>query len=245
LDEADKVVQTDWDAGWPLYKELRALTAESNCKVVLCGERTLQRALRDPISPLFNFANVIVLGPLDYRSVAELVTLPMKQLDIELENEQMFVKRIYEFTSGHPNVVQRLCHRLIARLNQQDSRRIALEDLNAVIEDPEFLRDDFLSTFWEDATLLERIVSLLMTEHKGVRSLTTLRQALIERCDLHPSAREVDEALQSLVDLRSILMRTSFGYDFAIKAFPRIVAGTVTLGDMIEILTEDYKEQIL
>ena len=83
LDEADKVVQTDWNDGWPLYSELRALTAESNFKVVLCGERTLQKALGDPTSPLFNFANVIVLGPLDYRSVTELVTLPMKQLDIE------------------------------------------------------------------------------------------------------------------------------------------------------------------
>ena len=155
------------------------------------------------------------------------------------------MQRIYEFTSGHPNVVQRLCHRLIERLNQQDSRRLTLDDLNGVIEDPEFLRNDFLSTFWEDATLLERIVSLLMAEHENIRSLTTVRQALVERCELRPSAREVDETLQRLVDLRSILMRTSSGYDFAVRAFPRIIAGTVTLGDMIEILTEDYKEHSL
>jgi AAA+ ATPase superfamily predicted ATPase len=243
LDEADKLVPADRAAGWQLFNTLRALANSGRAQVVLSGERTLSDALRDPKSPLFNFANEIFLGPLDYPAVEELVTRPMKQLEIELIDEKAIVDLIWAFTSGHPNVVQRLCRRLIERLNEQDTRRITADDVSGVIEDPGFQRDDFLSTYWEAATSLEKIISLLMADDEGVRTLRAVRQALAERCNLRPKAREVDDALQRLVDLRSILKRTPTGYKFAVEAFPRVVAETMTLDDMLEILTEEYQEQ--
>jgi hypothetical protein len=180
---------------------------------------------------------------LDYRAVKELVTRPMEQLEIELVDKKVLVDRIWAFTSGHPNIVQRLCRRLIERLNDLDTRRITLESVNAVIEDPGFQRDDFLSTYWEAATPLERIISLLMADYENARSLRSVRRIIENRCKLQPSARKIDEALQRLVDLRSILKRTPTGYEFAVKAFPRVVAGTMTLNDMLMILTEEYQEQ--
>jgi len=243
LDEADKLVPADRASGWPLFNALRALASSGRVQVVLSGERTLRGALRDPKSPLFNFVNEILLGPLDYRAVEELVTRPMKQLEIELVDEKAIVDRIWDFTSGHPNVVQRLCRRLIERLNEQDTRRITLDDVSAIIEDPAFQRDDFLSTYWEAATSLEKIISLLMADDENMRTLRAVRQVLAARCNLRPKAREVDDALQRLVDLRSILKRTPTGYEFAVEAFPRVVAGTMTLDDMLEILTEEYQEQ--
>lgn len=243
LDEADKLVPADRANSWPLFNALRAL-ANSGCgQIVLSGERTLRDALRDPKSPLFNFADEMLLGPLDFRAVEELVTRPMKQLEIELVDKKAIVDMIWDFTSGHPNVVQRLCRRLIERLNELGTRRITLADVNAIIEDPAFQRDDFLSTYWEAATPLERIISLLMADDENMRTLRAVRQALAERCDLQSKAREVDDALQRLVDLRSILKRTPTGYEFAVEAFPRVVAGTMTLDDMLEILTEEYQEQ--
>jgi hypothetical protein len=243
LDEADKLVPADRSGGWPLFYALRALANSGHAQVVLSGERTLRDALRDPQSPLFNFTNEILLGPLDYRAVEELVTRPMKQLEIELLDEKAIVDRVWAFTSGHPNVVQRLCRRLIERLNEQGTRRITLDDVDAIIEDPGFQRDDFLSTYWEAATPLEKIISLLMADDEEVRTLRVVRQALAERCNLQPKAREVDDALQRLVDLRSILKRAPTGYEFAVTAFPRVVAGTMTLADMLEVLVEDYADE--
>lgn len=243
LDEADKIVPDDKRNEWQLFSEFRALAQAGRCQFVLTGERTLREAMKDPSSPLFNFANEILLGPLDFRAVEELVTRPMKQLEIELPDEKTIVDRIWAFTSGHPNVVQRLCRRLIERVNELGIRRITLNDVSAVIEDPGFQRDDFLSTYWEAATPLEKIISLLMSDNREVRTLRSLRQALEDRCGLHPSARETDAALQRLVDLRSILKRTPTGYEFAVKAFPRVVAGTMTLSDMLMILTEEYQER--
>lgn len=243
LDEADKLVPADRADGWQLFNKLRALSTSGRAQVVLSGERTLRDALRDPKSPLFNFPNEILLGPLDRRAAEELITRPMKQLGIELTTKTAIIRRIYAFTSGHPNIVQRLCHRLIELLNVQGTRRITLTDVDAIIEDPGFQRDDFLSTYWESATPLERIVSLLMADDGDVRTLSAVRQVLAERCDLHPQARDVDAALQRLTDLRSILKRTPSGYTFAVEAFPRVVAGRMTLDDMLETLTEEYEEQ--
>lgn len=243
LDEADKLVQVDRPSNWPLFNTLRNFSNSGLVQIILSGERTLRDALRDPKSPLFNFANEILLGTLDYPTVEELVTRPMAQLGIEFVDEKIIVDRIWAFTSGHPNVVQRLCHRLIEKLNKHNTRRITLDDVNAIIEDPAFQRDDFLSTYWEAATSLEKIISLLMADDESVRTLRTVRQTLRKRCNLQPKAREVDDALQRLVDLRSILKRRSTGYEFAVEAFPRVVAGTMTLDDMLEILAEEYKEE--
>jgi hypothetical protein len=245
LDEADKLVSVDSAQNWQIFNALRALVNSGRAQVVLSGERALRNALRDPKSPLFNFANEMFLGPLSFRAVKELVTRPMKQLEIELMDEKAILDRIWAFTSGHPNVVQRFCHRLIERLNELGTRHITLYDVDAIIEDPSFQRDDFLRTYWEGATPLEKIISLLMTDNDDIRTLQSTRQALAERCNLHPKAREMDEALQRLVDLRSILKRTPAGYEFAIEAFPLVVAGTMTLTDMLEILTEEYQEQHL
>ena len=242
LDEADKLIPTDRDSNWRLFNILRSLINSGRAQVILAGERTLQDALRDPTSPLFNFADEILLGPLDHRSVEELVTRPMKQLEIELLGEKAIVDQIWAFTSGHPNIVQRLCRRLVKRLSEQGTRQITLQDVDAVIEDSDFQREDFLSTYWQAATSLEKIISLLMADDKGIRTLRTVRQALVERCSLHPKGREVDDALQRLVDLRSILKRTPTGYKFAVEAFPRVVAETMTLDDMLVILTEEYQE---
>jgi hypothetical protein len=129
------------------------------------------------------------------------------------------------------------------RLNEQGTRRITPDDVNAIIEDPGFQRDDFLSTYWEAATFLDKIISLLMTDDENVRTLRTVRRVLAERCDLQVKAREVDDALQRLVDLRSILKRTPIGYEFAVEAFPRVVGGTMTLKDMLERWVEDYAEE--
>jgi hypothetical protein len=180
---------------------------------------------------------------LDYRAVEELVTQPTRQLGIELIGQKDILDHIWAFTSGHPNVVQRLCRRLIERLNEDNTRRIMLDDVSAIIQDPGFQRDDFLSTYWEAATPLEKIVSLLMADDRNVRTLQAVQRTMAKRCSIRPRAGEIDAALQRLVDLRSILKRTPTGYEFAVEAFPSVVAGTMTLEDMLEILTEEYQEQ--
>lgn len=243
LDEADKLVLPDRANNWKLFSELRSLANSGSVQVILCGERTLREALRDPRSPLFNFVNEMLLGPLDFRSAEELITLPMRQLEIQLIDERAIVNQIWTFSSGHPNVIQRICNRLIRQLNERGSRRIDLENVNAVIENPAFQRDDFLDTYWETATPLEKIITLVMAEEKGACTLKSIIDLIGQKCHIQVKAGDVDSALQRLVDLRSILKRSPGGYAFAVEAFPKVLSNTATIAEMLLLRVEEYQEQ--
>ncbi len=242
LDEADKLVPADRAEGWRLFNKLRALANAGQLSVVLSGERTLRGALRDSASPLFNFANEMLLGPLNFQAVKDLVTQPMQQLEIELVDREAMVCRIYDFTSGHPNVVQRLCSHLIEQLNKRETRRITLEDVNAVIEDPQFQEVDFLQTYWEAATPLEKIITLVLSQEAKTYRLKEVHHLLAEQAHIQPSATAAKDALDRLVDLRSILKRSQAGYAFAVEAFPSVLANTTTVEDLLEVLVEQYQQ---
>lgn len=242
LDEADKLVAIDRANGWRLFNTLRALANSSRVRVILSGERTLREAIRDPTGPLFNFTHEMLIGRLDLRAVEELVTTPAKQLEIELVDDKALVDHIWVFTSGHPNVIQRLCHRLIERLNEQGTRRITLEDVDTVIEDPQFQEIDFLQTYWAAATLLEKIITLVLSQEAKTYSLKEIRQLLSKQAHIQPSATATKNALDRLVDLRSILKRSQDGYAFAVEAFPQVLANTTTVEDLLEVLVEQYEQ---
>jgi ActR/RegA family two-component response regulator len=242
LDEVDKLILADRAAGYPLFTEFRALAQRNQCKFVLAGERVLREALRDPAGPLFNFGSEMLVGRLGFRAVKELVTRPMKQLEIELIDEGAIVRNIYDFTSGHPNVVQRLCQRLIIRLNERQHRRITSDDVEAVIADPGFLRRDFLDTFWERASILEKLVSLVMIKDGMARTLRGVRSALT-REGIKADLNSVDSALERLVDLRNILKRTPTGYEFAVTAFSHVLSQSQRLDDLIALNRDFYQAQ--
>jgi len=128
--------------------------------------------------------------------------------------------------------------------HEANTRSITIEDVSGVIEDPTFQREDFVDTYWDRATPLEKIVSLVMAAEPSVRTLNGLLELLSKKCALDISARDLDDALQRLVDLRSILRRAADGYDFAVKAFPRVLAGTETLDDMLKFRLEDYGKEM-
>ena len=239
LDEADKPISGDRANSWRLFNALRALANSGRAQIVLSGERTLHDALHDSTSPLFNFPNEMLLDPLDFHAVEELVTRPMKQLEIELVDKVAIVRRIYDFTSGHPNIVQRLCHRLIERLNKQSTRRIRLDDVEAIIENTDFIRKDFLETYFSRASTLEHLCAILMAADTNLRTLTSVHEALA-KSGIVATLNQVDAALERLVDLRSILGHIPAGYDFAVTAFPRIISKSKRLSDWIALRREIF-----
>ena len=241
LDEADKLIEPDKLTGYPLLNTLRALANAGHCQFVFAGEYALLSDMKNPRSPLYNFANELLVGHLDSRAVRELVLLPMHTLEIELENEEKIVERIWTFTAGHPNIIQRLCKRLVMRINWSQRLRLSMEDVESVIANTDFLRDDFLDTYWGQATLLERLCTLVMAKHQSIHSLVDIHAAL-SNLMLNISLSDVDEALERLVNLRNLLQRVSQGYVFAVKDFPRVIAQTHELEDLIALTCDKYQQ---
>lgn len=239
LDEADKLVIADRQRSWKLFNRLRSMANEGRLQVVLGGERTLREALRDPGSPLFNFANEMLIGRLEYRAAEELILGPLEQLNISPDHPEAIVQRIYEFTSGHPNIIQRLCRRLISWLDEHHSRELSIGAVNQILDDPDFIRKDFFDTYFSRASTLEHLCALAMAGDHQLRTLTTIQEAL-ERYEVNATLNQVDAALERLVDLRNILERTSDGYDFAVTAFPKIIARSRRLSDWIGLRREVF-----
>ncbi len=240
LDEADKLIAPDQAAGYPFIRTLRALANSGRCQFVFSGEHSLRDELTNPKSPFYNFANEMLIGRLDPHAVRELIIQPMNNLGIKLIDEEDIVDRIWEFTSGHPNVVQLLCRRLVDRLNEQGTRRVTLADVEAVTSDPEFQETDFLQTYWEAATPLEKIITLVLSQQVGIYGLQEIHQLVCEQLPIQPPIKETREALDQLVGLRSLLARSQAGYTFAVKAFPRVLNNRVTVKDLLSEFIEEY-----
>lgn len=115
------------------------------------------------------------------------------------------------------------------------------DDVEAVVSTPDFLRKDFLSIYWERATALERLCSLVMAADKNTHKLIEVHNALA-KYKIEVTLNQVDNALERLVDLRNILQRNASGYEFAVTAFPKVIAKTYRLDDLIALNCEIYQQ---
>jgi uncharacterized protein YegL len=252
LDETDGLIVGDVAANWPVFKMLRALVNSGRMQIVMCGADNLRQALKDPNSPLLNLAqDILRLGRLDYLATKQLVTRPMRQLQISLSSEKTIIDLIWEHTSGHPCVVQRLCAKLLKRINEKSvgdttatQRHITPDDVKAIVQDPVFLSEDFINVYLEKATYLERIIVLALAYAEDrPRRVRDIRALLQERVKLDLKLRYIESALERLVELRCILQKSSQGYTFDVEAFPRVLqVPNVATEDLLEHYVEDYQD---
>ncbi|HEU5375498.1 MAG TPA: ATP-binding protein [Ktedonobacteraceae bacterium] len=239
FDEADSLVAADRERGYALFKELRALANRGRCHFIFAGEQALRRELTNPASPMYNFPIELQIGCLEFEAVRELIIRPMREMEIDLVEEERLVRRIWDFTSGQPNVVQRLCQRLVTKLNNKQHLRLGIEDVEEAISDSDFLRRDFLGTYWESASPLERLCTLVMVRDQSLRTPSLILQELA-RMRLSTTLQEIDGALERLVALRNILRRIDGGYGFVASAFPEAVMKTHNLDDLTALCRQNF-----
>jgi hypothetical protein len=119
IDEADGLVQADAAKGFPLLGAMRSLQAEGTCSFVLAGYLYLYREALNQRSPLFNFANLRLLGPLEPEAAHDLALVPMERLGVTYADPAL-PTRIAERTGGYPSFVQLLCDAVLKELRGGD-----------------------------------------------------------------------------------------------------------------------------
>lgn len=219
LDEVDHLLRFDLEHGTQLFRVFRSLSQEGLCRFVFCGERVLDGAIRDPNSPLFNFCSTLRLGYLQERDVERIVKEPMQELGISFEAPESASREIVALSGCHPNIVQAICQLLIERINQRRERVIRAEDLRRVGNSSEF-RELFLEVSWGNATLLERLVTVLMAGHESFTP-QQVRQALYG-VGIALSDVEVETALNGLA-LASLIKHRGSHLAYASAAFSRVL----------------------
>lgn len=131
LDEVDPFVAQDARDGYPISRVMRSLSAEGRAYFVLTGLWDLYAAaVLDPDHPLRNFAERILLGPLDDAAARELATRPMRDLAIEWAPDA--VDHLLEQTGRRPNLMVIACRELIESL-APDTSTLTLEHTRAVL----------------------------------------------------------------------------------------------------------------
>jgi len=229
LDEVDELLDFDSKAepGGQLFKTFRALSHEGVCRFVFSGSCTLYRQLHNPRSPFFNFCEDLTLRPLEEKSIAEIISKPMRQLGIELPDEDLLIRRMIDLTSSHPNIAQWLCDRLIKTISV---RRITVSELEAAAAGPGF-SDHYVTTAWGEASPLERLISLVM--EGPVFSLEELCERLAGHGITDKAA--IRDALEML-QLYSLLDREGRQYRLLLANFPRLVRQVEDVPSQIEAL---------
>jgi hypothetical protein len=177
------------------------------------------------------------LSFLDYASVNKLVVEPLSDMQIDLSDPATMLDTIFNATSGHPYLVQRLCQGVVQAISRRRVRVVEPEHIEAVLNDSAY-QQDYFETVWGQAPLLARIITLLVGAEGA--SMKAIRDRL-NRYSLAPSLLEINAALQVL-DLYSVLVNRGGTYQFAAMAFPEMVRRAYgdDIETNIELRCEEY-----
>ncbi|WP_438027032.1 two-component regulator propeller domain-containing protein [Sorangium sp. So ce233] len=223
LDEADGLIEADAARGFPLLSAMRTLQAEEVCSFVLAGYLFLYRESLNQRSPLYNFATVRMLGPLEPEAARDLALVPMQRLGVAYADPEL-PAQIAERTGGYPSFVQVLCDAALDVLRDAGSGDLVLSAEHIAQAEQKVgisLRDIFHSNAGEEAQLL---VYRLLDRDDFSRS--DAEQALAGALGRHVPAASVDRALQEL-RLFGFLVEQDGRFSFAIP----LLRDTLRAGD--------------
>lgn len=195
LDEIDQLL--DWDQHHSMdsvpeafFRACRSLSQEGAAHFVFSGERRIAKRLWDPQSPHWNFCREVQLTQLDEADATSLLVEPLRAMNIKIVEPAAFEGEAWARTSGHPQIVQFLGDRLVRLLDARSDRRnltLGADDIVRITETFEFV-EHYLSTYWGQATPLERSVSRAIAA-----GCTTSAEVLAELAELPEQGS--DEAL--------------------------------------------------
>ena len=121
LDEADVFLHSDSRNGFSQLATLKGLmdSSERRFKVVFAGLHNVQRASRDPNTPLAHLGQPVCIGPLlndrEAREALGLATRPLAALGYRFETPDLPL-RIVSYSNYYPSLIQIYCKHLLEYL---------------------------------------------------------------------------------------------------------------------------------
>ena len=244
FDEIDSVIKFDRENKYSLLESFRVLANEGYARFIIAGFAELFRAKRELNSPLYNFGDVIQLGPLNEDAAIALVTEPMKSIGLVYQNPQD-ARRILKYTSCHPSLTQYFCQRLIKTVerkqNKKYRRTITKRDIEKVFDDEykkHIINDIYMLRIGEIPPIQELIIVLLAEKFHEVKKFNFEKiQYYLRAIQIDIDDNVLTENLQEL-EIRFILRDEENGfYAFPLEVFPEILRDRYIL--------EDYKKSLL
>lgn len=223
LDEFDNLLRAEF-FGAGLLDQLRAASNEGHCRFIFAGFRELLNESSRHDSPFFNFTKPLRLKEFSREDAAAMIILPLENLRVRLDSREEMVSRIFELTSGQPNLIQFYCSYLVDKLERSDERRLSPADLEGFHSDENF-RAFLTNTFMDNTDHLEKAIvfSLLLADEKlgGGFDLERIDAAL-QACGVEQLLGDIERGCRTL-ELAGIFTKQGWRYQFAVPAFPSIM----------------------
>lgn len=240
LDEIDQLL--DWDMRHQkdqvpeaFFRTCRTISQGDLAQFVFSGERTIARKLWDPQSPHWNFCRAVALQQLDRESTGKLIIEPLTSLQVVIEDHTTFQKLIWRFTSGHPQIAQYLGDRLVRNINKRspESRgSIAVSDLEEIANTYDF-KEHYLTTYWGQATVLEKLISLLVFQ--GIGTLPDIILRLREKNSFTETSDPEQAAIDTLrmLEFYGIIRQDDNSFRIRLEWFGEALAAFGNIEDQI------------
>lgn len=174
FDEFDNLEESEVkeELARPLIDHLRRLMGHPNLNFIFSigsSGRKLEN-MQSAYTDFFKTALYKKISFLSEEQTHHLVTRPVAGI---IEYERPAVERIYQIASGHPYFTQLTCHELFARCQRTQQRKIAVADVESVLDDVVERGTVNLKFVWDEASDIEKwsLASLVQLEKADNRAL--------------------------------------------------------------------------
>jgi hypothetical protein len=172
------------------------------------------------------------LGPLDDDAARELIIEPARGV---LEYDYHAVRRIIEFTSGHPYFIQLLCHTIFEHYAIEG--RVSARDVEGVVEEAIELGLSYLERVWDDCSPEARIALAGFAALRGAHGILLEQDLryLLGRKGAQLSPSKMSQVCQELVN-RDVLERLgATSYRFRVEVVRLWLRGRRRLDSVLGI----------
>jgi len=197
---------------------LRYLNEQFSARCILSGATDLYKQFRDIKTPMYNFADPLLLGPFTELEAIALAKEPMLSLDVAYEKGNSTIKQLINLCGRFPNLIQSLCHDLVIELKRQQVRVIKSDMLNEVFEGDAF-GYYFEQHFHHNFNPYQKLIvycALMVTS----MPLKTIVEKVQEHYKL--SMNKIEDLLEELVML-FVFEKTATTYKWIYEGFPKLL----------------------
>lgn len=239
LDEMDPLVKLakekneDTDI---FFNSIRAETNNGRLKFVISGFREISEMVKDSNHPFYNLCEKIRLGVLDKKETGELISLPLFKLGISLSPKEKIISRLYDFTGGHPSMVQFIARRLF---QNRKSNNISLKDFENAIKDEisiEFILDNFI----RNTNSFERLICLLTIDEETIDEGSVVGKLDQEGVLVEDLTTRVHNSLRNLV-YNNIFAQIQGQYGFLYPMMRSIIREYYQADSIVAALKREVK----
>lgn len=222
VDEADRFIVQEKSHDYAILNVFRRLSEEGNCTFILTGFWQLyQHAVLDYQSPIRNFGELLQVGELEKFACTELVTQPMKTMNLSYANETL-VEHIVDSCGQRANLIAIVCQYIVRSLPPQQ-RIIEAGDVSSALQSDELRRA--LSGWVVGETDQEQAYERMVVYSTISKSLFTTGELLeqAKKQGIAVDTLELDRTLSRL-ELSFVLGRQGGSWYYRVPLFVEYIA---------------------